>query len=232
MTAVYATGERGAREASREGAAVVVVDAFRASTTIAVLVRKGARVIPVASIEEAAVYSGADYRIGERGSAKARGFDFGNSPTEVEAAELTPGARVVLSTTNGTRIIEAAHGAYAILAGAFVNAHAVADKLATGAWGMRVAVIGCGWEGRRSGEDESAAGAILHRLRERGAGLDERAEWAVRLYLARPQRALRRNSAARRLVRLGYEKDLDFCLAENTVPVIPCLEGGAFVDRR
>ena len=48
MTAVYATGERGAREASREGAAVVVVDAFRASTTIAVLVRKGARVIPVA----------------------------------------------------------------------------------------------------------------------------------------------------------------------------------------
>jgi 2-phosphosulfolactate phosphatase len=93
-------------------------------------------------------------------------------------------------------------------------------------------VIGCGWEGRRSGEDESAAGAILHRLRERGAGLDERAEWAVRLYLARPERSLRRNSAARRLVSLGYEKDLDFCLAENTVPVIPCLKEGAFVDQR
>jgi 2-phosphosulfolactate phosphatase len=87
LTAVYATG---AREVSREGAAVVVVDAFRASTTIAVLVRKGARMIPVASIEEAAVYSGADYRIGERGSVKARGFDFGNSPTEVEEAELAP----------------------------------------------------------------------------------------------------------------------------------------------
>jgi len=136
MTAVYASGER---EASREGAAVVVVDVCWASPTIAVLVRKGARVIPVASIEEAAVYSGADYRIGERDSVKARGFDFGNSPTEVEAAELAPGVRVVLSTMNGTRIIEAAHGAYAILASAFVNAHAVADELAIGAWGMRVA---------------------------------------------------------------------------------------------
>ena len=94
------------------------------------------------------------------------------------------------------------------------------------------AVIGCGWEGRRFDEDESAADAILHRLRERGAGLDERAEWAVRLYLARPQRSLRRNSAARRLERLGYEKDLDFCLAENTVPVVPLLEGGAFADQR
>jgi len=40
-------------------------------------------VIPVASIEEAAVYAGADYRIGERGTAKVWGFDFGNSPTEI-----------------------------------------------------------------------------------------------------------------------------------------------------
>jgi len=65
MTAVYATGERGAREASREGAAV---------------------------------YSGADYRIGERDSAKARGFDFGNSPTEVEAAELAPARGLSLAS--------------------------------------------------------------------------------------------------------------------------------------
>jgi len=232
VIAGYAAGERGTREAAREGAAVVVVDAFRASTTIAVLVRKGARVIPVASIEEAAAYAGADYRIGERGSAKVRGFDFGNSPSEVDAAELPPGATVVLSTTNGTRIIEAARGASEILAAAFVNARAVADELASGAYGERVAVIGCGWEGRRASEDESAAGAILYRLRERGVELDERAQRVVDLYLARPEKSLRQNTAARRLARLGYERDLDFCLAENTVPVVPRLEGSAFVGRR
>ena len=234
MSASYAAGEKGARSAAREGAAVVVVDAYRASTTIAVLVSKGARVVPVASIEEAARYPGADYRIGERGSAKVKGFDFGNSPTEVGEAHIPPGTTVVLSSTNGTRIVEAARGAPAILAGAFVNAHAVADELlfAAGEQGSRVVVVGCGWQGRRSSEDESAAGAILHRLRELGASLDERAERVVRAHLGRPEKALRDNTAARRLKRLHYERDLDFCLAPNTVPVVPRLVEGAFVGDR
>ena len=175
MLATYAAGERGARRAARDGAVVVVVDVFRASTTIAALVRKGARVVPVASVEEGAAYTGADYRIGERGSAKVEGFDFGNSPTEVEGSEIVPAATVVLTSTNGTQIVEAAHGAPSILAGAFVNAHAVADELASGALGDRVAVMGCGWEGHWASEDESAAGAILCRLRDKDLELDERA---------------------------------------------------------
>ena len=229
MRAIFGFGENGARAAAREGASVVVVDAYRASTTITVLVSKGARVVPVASIEEAAEYPGADYRIGERGSAKVAGFDFGNSPTEVEEATISPGATVVLSSTNGTRIVEAARGAPTILAGAFVNAHAVAKKLIAGEPGSRVVVVGCGWRGHRSSEDESASGAILHRLRELGAVLDERAESIVRGYLKRPEKALRDNTAARRLKRLGYEKDLGFCLTPNTVPVVPRLVDGAFV---
>jgi phosphosulfolactate phosphohydrolase-like enzyme len=68
-------------------------------------------------------------------------------------------------------------------------------------------------------------------LRQRGVGLDERARRVVDLYLARPEESLRRNSVARRLARLGYERDLDFCLAENTVPAVPRLEDCAFVDR-
>lgn len=229
MIARYAGGEKGARAAAREGAAVVVVDAFRASTTIAVLVRKGARVVPVASIEEAAQHPGADFRIGERGSAKVQGFDFGNSPMEVTAAEMEPGSTVVLSTTNGTRVTEAAGGAPAIFSGAFVNARAVADALKDGAYGPRVVVVGCGWEGHRSSEDEAASGAILSHLSGAGVDLDERAERVVGLYHRCSKDVLAKNTAARRLLRLGYEKDLGFCLAENTVPVVPLLRGGAFV---
>jgi 2-phosphosulfolactate phosphatase len=229
VLATYAAGETGARAAARAGASVVVVDAYRASTTIAVLISKGARVLPVASIEEAAA-ARADYRIGERGSAKVKGFDFGNSPTEIQTADIAPGATVALSTTNGTRIVEAARGAPAILAGAFVNAHAVADRLAADESGSRVVIVGCGWRGRRASEDESAAGAILSRLRERGAGLDERAERGVDQYRRRSERSLRNNSAARRLMRLGYEHDLDICLALNAVPVSPRLLDGVFMD--
>ena len=46
MLAGYGAGEKGAREAARRGAAVVVVDTYRASTTIAVLVAKGATSLP------------------------------------------------------------------------------------------------------------------------------------------------------------------------------------------
>nr|WP_276129947.1 2-phosphosulfolactate phosphatase [Rubrobacter indicoceani] len=207
----------------------MVVDAYRASTTIAVLIQKGARVIPVASVEEAASYPGADYRIGERGSAKVRGFDFGNSPTEIEKAGIVPGSTVVLSSTNGTRIIEAAKGSPFILAGAFVNAHAVADAIVTGGDpGSRIAVIGCGWRGNRASEDESAAAEILARLREGGVHLEEPAERIIEAHLKRSGSSLRSNSAARRLKRLEYERDLDYCLALNKVPVVPRLIDGVF----
>jgi len=208
---------------------VVVVDAFRASTTIAVLVWKGARVVPAASVEEAAS-AGTDFRVGERGGAKVAGFDFGNSPTEILGSEIPPGSTVVLSTTNGTRVMEAARGARTILTGAFVNAGILAEELAGGAYrGAEVVVVGCGWEGRRASEDEAAAGAILHRLHSHGAELDGRARRVVEGYLSRSRRTLQNNSAARRLKRLGYEEDLRFCLAEDTLPVVSRLVGGAFV---
>jgi 2-phosphosulfolactate phosphatase len=229
MIARYAGGESGARAAARSGAVVVVVDAFRASTTIAVLVWKGARVVPVASLE-AAASAEADFRIGERGSAKVAGFDFGNSPTEILGSEIPPGSTVALSTTNGTRVVEAARGAKTVLAGAFINAGILAEELVGAAYdGAEVVVVGCGWEGRRASEDEAAAGAILRRLRSRGTELDGRARRVVDGYLARSTRTLQNNSAARRLKRLGYEEDLRFCLDEDTVPVVARLVGDAFV---
>jgi 2-phosphosulfolactate phosphatase len=229
VLAGYGAGERGAREAARRGAAVVVVDTYRASTTIAVLVAHGARVVSVASIEEAERFP-ADFRIGERGSAKVKGFDFGNSPTEVEEARIPPGSTVVLSSTNGTRIIEAAHRSSAVYIGAFVNAGAVTEELLNSASAdSRVVVVGCGWRGRRSSEDESAAGEILGRLQQGGADLESRAERIVEQHRERPKKALLTNTAARRIKRLGYESDLDFCLTPDTVPVVPRLVDGAFV---
>lgn len=206
----------------------MVVDAYRASTTIAVLVSRGARVLPVATLHEAAAVD-ADFRAGERGSVQLAGFDFGNSPTQLQEADIPPGATVALTTTNGTRVIEAASAAPSIFTGAFVNARALARRLAEEEPGHEVAVVGCGWEGRRSSEDEAAAGAILFYLREHGYELDDRARRVVGFYLNRPRKTLRNNAAARRLKRLGYERDLDLCLAEDAVPVVPRLRHGVFV---
>lgn len=206
---------------------MAVVDAFRASTSICVLVSQGVRVAPVASLERAA-RAEADYRIGERGSAKVAGFDFGNSPTELTAADLRPGTTAVLSTTNGTRVLDAAEGAPVVLTGAFVNANALAAELYQ--TGLEIVVVGCGWEGKRALEDEMAAGAILYRLSEYGAALDPRGQAVAKMYRTRPKSDVLRASAARRLKRLGYAADLDFCITEDAVPVVPRLTDGLFEE--
>lgn len=187
--------------------------------------------MPVASVREAMALE-ADFRIGERGSEKLAGFDFGNSPTALYDAEIPSGSIVALTTTNGTRIIEAASGAPNILIGTFVNANAVARELAEMTGDTEVVVVGCGWEGRRASEDEAAAGAILDHLRKLGAELDERAERAVEIYSRLSKESLKNNSAARRLKRLGYEEDLDFCLSEDILPTAPRLRDGTFVGGR
>ncbi|CAN5817361.1 2-phosphosulfolactate phosphatase family protein [soil metagenome] len=231
LIARYLGGVSGAHRAAKSGAMVVVVDTYRASTTIAVLVSKGAIVFPVATIEEASEMD-ADLRVGERGSAKLSGFDFGNSPTSLGKAAIEPGSNVALTTTNGTRVIEAAAGAPGVLAGAFVNAGAVARALLERSAGSEVVVVGCGWEGHRASEDEVAGGAILCHLQRGGANLDKRARRMVNRYLRMSRQTLKSNSAARRLKRLGHEEDLDYCLSEDVVPVVPTLRTGAFVEGR
>jgi phosphosulfolactate phosphohydrolase-like enzyme len=94
-----------------------------------------------------------------------------------------------------------------------------------------VAVVGCGWRGHRSSEDEAAAGVILNHLGKRGVRLDRRAQRVAGRYLSRPKESLYRNSAAKRLGRLGYGGDIGFCLTEDIVPVVPRLQGGTFVGK-
>lgn len=229
MISRYAGGEKGARSAARSGSVLVVVDAFRASTTVAMLVSRGVRVTPVASIREAAA-TRANLRIGERGSEKVAGFDFGNSPTEISAATLSPGLTAAMSTTNGTRVIEAGVGSAAVYTGAFVNAGRLASSIYAGFSEAEVVVVGCGWEGRRASEDERAAGYIIHRLALLGSELDPRARRVEADYLQNPLSRLKSNSAARRLLRLGHGEDVELCLRQDVIHAAPRLLGGEFVE--
>ncbi|HEX6780087.1 MAG TPA: 2-phosphosulfolactate phosphatase, partial [Ktedonobacterales bacterium] len=101
----------------------------RATTTLSVMFDRGcARVLVAGDIPEArALVAGAAEPLllaGEAGGLRPPGFDFGNSPVELAAAQLA-GREVVFCTTNGTRALRACAGARAILAGSLRNADAV-----------------------------------------------------------------------------------------------------------
>lgn len=107
----------------------VIIDVFRAFTAEAYMAKNNAaRIIPVGDVETAWKYK---YEhpdtvlCGERGGAIIEGFDFGNSPSQLEGVDLT-GKTVVHTTSAGTQgIVNAVH-AREILAGSLVAAKAIA----------------------------------------------------------------------------------------------------------
>lgn len=110
----------------------VIIDVFRAMTVETFLARNhAARIIPVGDVQVAFAYKKTHpdaVLCGERGGAIIDGFDFGNSPSQLENVDFT-GKTVVHTTSAGTQGIANATGASEIIAGCLASAKAVADYI-------------------------------------------------------------------------------------------------------
>lgn len=155
----------GARQAT---GTAVIIDVFRAFTTAAFVMANGAeRIIPVDGIDEA-------FRLrelhpgwiimGEQHGKPIPGFDYGNSPADVEHVDFT-GRTVVQRTSSGTQGIILAGGADEVLLGSFVMAEATSSYI-RGRKPDVVSLVAMGWEGRNESiEDELCAEYIETRIR-------------------------------------------------------------------
>lgn len=110
----------------------VVIDVFRAMSLEAYLFSKGAeRVIPVGDVELAYKLKeeNPDFVLaGERGGKILPGFDMGNSPSELQNADVS-GKTVVHTTSAGTQGIANALGADEIIGGSLLTAKAIAKYI-------------------------------------------------------------------------------------------------------
>lgn len=106
----------------------VVIDVFRAFTTACFAINNGAKkLIPIADINVAydLKKENPDYILmGEREGVRPQGFDYGNSPAEIENVRFK-NKTVIHTTTTGTQAIIGAKNAKEIITGSFVNAGAV-----------------------------------------------------------------------------------------------------------
>lgn len=225
-------GPLGATSGGSRGDVVVIIDALRASVTVAAALEAGARrVIPVLKVEEARAYLGdPDYRVaGERGGAKLPEFDLGNSPTEILAhrGEVS-GRTLVLTTSNGTRCVNAAlDGAAAVLIGSTVNASAAASAAVALARAHQrdVTLVAAGLGGQAAGEDTFAQRLLAARLVALGAVLQspvapvDEAE-SLRVFLD--------SEAAGRLTQLGYVRDVHFCAQIDAWESVPVYRADGF----
>ena len=103
----------------------IMVDALRASTSITVALNNFKKVIPCFTPEEALELQEKIGGVvaGERNGKQIDGFDIGNTPVGIMNYESDDDT-LILTTTNGTRILESMNSK--VLVGSLVNAKSVA----------------------------------------------------------------------------------------------------------
>src|SRR5574343_111911 len=217
-------------------AVVVIIDVFRATSTIASALHNGARcVIPVDTVGKAVEISKRIHGIaaGERDGKIADGLKHGNSPLEY-SPDFVKGKTLVLTTTNGTRLLHMAleNGAGSIITGSFPNLDAVCDYLL--AQGKNV-VLGCaGWKDRYNLEDTLFAGAVIDRVHEAFTIHCDSSLTAVEMYRQRKDDlyafAPQLTHYHRLVYRFGLSEDIRFCLTPGLANVLPVYNDGKLIN--
>jgi 2-phosphosulfolactate phosphatase len=197
----------------------IVIDVIRATSTIAAALAAGFESVRcVMEIEDARALAGSARLAGERGCVRVEGFDFGNSPVELAAADGD--GTLALSTTNGTRLLVAAAARCdRVYAGSLANLASVAAAVRREA-PERVAVLCAGADGFFALDDAYAAGRYVELL---GGEPDDSAVAAAALArsFSSAREALARSRSAENLRRVGLEADVEWCARESVLDVVP-----------
>lgn len=211
---------------------VVIIDVLRATSTICTALYNGAtRVIPVASVEECVNIGRAIGGItaGERDGKIAEGLIHGNSPFEYPR-EFVENKTLVLTTTNGTKLLHMAKDAVQIITGSFPNISAVCDYLI--AQNQNV-ILGCAaWKDRVNMEDTLFAGAVVNRIKAHFDVNCDSAIAAETLYNNAKDDIytfMQQASHYKRLANYGLEKDIHYCLTPDGANVLPLFKNGELI---
>jgi 2-phosphosulfolactate phosphatase len=214
---------------------VVIIDVFRATSTIASVLFNGARcVIPVDSVPKAIEISKNIDGIaaGERDGQIAEGLQHGNSPLEY-SREFIKDKILVLTTTNGTRLLHMAleKGAESIISGSFPNLSSVCDFLVAE---KKNVILGCaGWKDRFNLEDTLFAGAVINRIKDHFTIHCDSSLMAETMYVKNKSNLLKfapQLTHYHRLVeRFGLIEDIRFCLTDDVANVLPVYKEGRLI---
>ncbi|MFN4314164.1 MAG: 2-phosphosulfolactate phosphatase [Chitinophagaceae bacterium] len=214
---------------------VVIIDVFRATSTIASALHNGAKcVIPVDSVPKAIEISRSIDGIaaGERDGKIADGLEHGNSPLEY-SREFIENKTLVLTTTNGTRLLHMAleRGAETIISGSFPNLSAVADYLVAK---NKNVILGCaGWKDRFNLEDTLFAGAVISRIKKHFTIHCDSSLMAEQMFNKNKNNLMEyapKLTHYHRLVeRFGLIDDIRFCLTTDIANVLPEYKDGKLI---
>ena len=213
---------------------VVIIDVFRATSTIAMALYNGAKkIIPVSDVEDCIAIGKKLNAItaGERDGKIIEGLQHGNSPAEYFRSFIQ-GKTLVLTTTNGTKLLHMAleRNASEVITGSFPNLSSVCEHLASS---NKNVILGCSaWKDRFNLEDTLFAGAVISQVKKYftiHCDSSLMAEDMYQLHCKNIYSFIKKTTHWHRLACYGLEKDLEYCITENVADILPQYEDGALI---
>lgn len=236
-------GASGCRLAVKLNAVTIVVDALRASTTIAAIFSAGAEKMLVVADEidarEAVNHHPGAMLIGERGGLKLPGFDLGNSPEEISAYGDFNGRTIIFTSSNGAQRLTDCQGASAVAIGSVANLCSISFWAKNEAIRLQrdVVLIAAGKypdENFISPEDDAACACIAEEIsfpihddmcREYELMCEDiRVNGLDKIFLS--------SNHALRLMEIGYGPDVTFCAQKDSYSSIPVVTEDAVIENR
>lgn len=223
-----------ARSEDLAGKTVLVIDVLRATSNMVTGLASGCRgIVPVETVQQAkSLQTSGDLLGGERNCRKLAGFDLGNSPFEYMEDGLA-GKRILMTTTNGTRAIQKANRAQTVLACSLLNVTACVEAALS--LGRDMTVLCSGTQDVFSLEDGLCAGMAVDEVLRLSGGQAEVSDFGLAMqacYLQNRNRlleALLGCSNGKRLIRLGFQADIEYCAHPNRFALVPVLRDGMLV---
>lgn len=214
---------------------VVVIDIFRATTTMCVAFAHGAhKIYPFLEIQDCLNFKAQHPNVisaGERNGQLIEGMDKGNSPSDYPFSFIN-NKEMALTTTNGTKVLHMSSEADEIIIGSFVNLNNITTYLKNK--GQKVLLACAGWKDKVNMEDALFAGAVAYNLKNDFLMLCDTTKMSMQLWENTQEgkfllETLKTSSHYNRLMQFGAEEDLQICTSLNTHPCLPIYHKEGFI---
>lgn len=210
---------------------VVIIDVFRATSTIATALYNGAeKIIPVTTKEECLATGKLHNAVtaGEREGKIMEGLQHGNSPAEYPK-KFIQNKTLVLTTTNGTKLIHIAieHNAAQVITGSFPNLSSVCDYIIS--QNKNVLLACSAWKNIVNAEDSLFAGAVINRVKDFFTIHCDSSLMAEDIYTTHKNNLAsfaKKFTHWQRLASYGLGKDLNYCLTTDVANTLPVYDNG------
>jgi 2-phosphosulfolactate phosphatase len=220
-------GMEGCKFAKENDHTAVIVDALRASCTAAMLFDAGATDITlVPDIKTAHAWKTDNPEgllFGERDGLPPEGFDFGNSPREVSAAN---GKSIGFTTSNGTALMLEAWGASQVYMASVTNAMALAQRLLPEEKDIVLIPAGKIDDPEFSAQEDwvAATAIVMQTDHEVGEGATEFREWRHMIGFDGVAKLFQTAPHSEVLRQIDLEDDIAYCARPNLTTALPTVQ--------